>query len=221
LSLRPATPAFASAAGIPHTKGTGLICRFPSPGLSPTRLGLLTLGTCVGSGYGCDGSIPTRFSWAPGLDRTPLNGGLFLPSPGSHRYGTPQALTVEQGDDPARPTPKRHAWGLASPRVPSQYWNIDQFPFRRVMLTLALGPTNSRLTTHCLETLALPAIGILTRLCCYYRRDLQSRPVHGTSRPRFGPIGTPSYRTASSDAALGYRGLALDPSIFGAPSLGG
>ena len=89
------------------------------------------------------------------------------------------------------------------------------------MLTLALGPTNSRLTTHCRETLALPAIGILTRLCCYYHRDLQSRPVHRSSHPCFRPIGTPSYRTASSDAALGYRGLASDPSIFGAPSLGG
>jgi hypothetical protein len=189
--------------------------------LSPTRLGLLTLGTSVGSGYGYGGSFPERFSWAPGIDRTPLNGRLFLCSSGSHHYGTPQTWTVEQGDDPARPTPKRYALGLASPRVPSQYWNINQFPFRPVMLTLALGSTNSRLTTHCRETLALSAIGILTRLSCYYRRDSQSRSVHRTSRPCFCPIGTPSYRTASSDAALGYRGLALDPSIFGAPSLGG
>ncbi len=71
---------------------------------------------------------------------------------------------------------------------------LTSFPLRPVMLTLALGSANSRLTTHCLETLALSAIGILTRLCCYYHRDLQSRPVHRTSRPCFGPIGTPSYR---------------------------
>ena len=45
------------------------------------------------------------------------------------------------------------------------------------MLTLALGSANSRLTTHCRETLALSAIGILTRLRCYYHRDLQS--LHG------------------------------------------
>jgi hypothetical protein len=45
------------------------------------------------------------------------------------------------------------------------------------MLTLALGSANSRLTTHCRETLALSAIGILTRLGCYYHRDLQS--LHG------------------------------------------
>ena len=189
--------------------------------MSPTRLGLLTPGTCVGSGYGYDGFFLERFSWAPGLNRIPLNGRLFLLSPGSHHYGTPQVCTVKQGDNPARPTPKRHVRGFASPHVPSQYWNVNQFPFRPVMLTLDLGPTNSRLTTHCLETLALSAIGILTRLCCYYRRDLQSRPVHRTSRPCFHPIGTPSYRTAPSDAALGYRRLALDPSIFGAPSLGG
>ncbi len=221
MSLRPTIPAHAKTVGTPYTKDTGLTCRFPSPRVSPTRLGLLTLGTCVGSGYGYDGSLPASFSRAPGLDRTPLNGGLFLRSPGSHHYGTPQASTVEQGDNPARPTPKRHPLGLASPQVPSQYWNVNQFPIRPVMLTLALGPTNSRLTTHCLETLALSAIGILTRLCCYYRRDLQSRPVHRTSRPCFGPIGTPSYWTASSNAALGYRRLALDPSIFGAPILGG
>ncbi len=208
MSLRPATPASASAAGTPYTKDTGLICRFPSPRVHPTRLGLLTLGTSVGSGYGCGGSIPARFSWAPGIDRTPLNRGLFLPSPGSHRYGTPQAWTVKQGDDPARPTPKRRARGLALPRVPPQYGNINPFPIRPVMLTLALGPTNSRLTTHCRETLALPAIGILTRLRCYYHRDLQSRPVHRTSRPCFCPIGTPSYQTAPAGASLGYRRLA-------------
>ena len=45
------------------------------------------------------------------------------------------------------------------------------------MLTLDLGSANSRLTTHCRETLALSAVGILTRLSCYYHRDLQS--LHG------------------------------------------
>ena len=81
------------------------------------------------------------------------------------------------------------------------------------MLTLVLGPTNSRLTTHCLETLALSAIGILTRLCCYYHRDSQSRPVHRTSRPCFRPIGTPSYWTApkcsSGVSEAGFRPVHL------------
>ena len=176
--------------------------------MSPTRLGLLTLGTSVGSGYGYDGFLPERFSRAPGIDRTPLNGRLFLRSSGSHHYGTPQTWTVEQGDDPARPTQKRRTRGLVSPQVPPQYGNINPFPFRPVMLTLALGSTNSRLTTHRRETLALSAIGILTRLCCYYHRDLQSRPVHRISRSCFRPIGTPSYRNAPLGAALWYRRLA-------------
>jgi len=63
------------------------------------------------------------------------------------------------------------------------------------MLKFALGPTYSQLITRCWETLAPSAIGIFTRLCCYYYRDLQSRPVHRTSRPSFGPIGTPFYQT--------------------------
>ena len=37
---------------------------------------------------------------------------LFLFSPGSHHYGTPQGWTVKQDDDPAQPTPKRHSLDL-------------------------------------------------------------------------------------------------------------
>jgi hypothetical protein len=102
----------------------------------------------------------------------PPNGRLFLASSGSHHYGTPQSYTVKQGDNPAQPSPNRHLLDFESPRVLPQH-----FPFRPVMLTLALGSANSRLTTHCRETLALSAVGILTRLCCYYHRDLQS--LHG------------------------------------------
>jgi hypothetical protein len=55
----------------------------------------------------------------------------------------------------------------------SRHWNINQFPIRTTLLRLFLGPANSRLTTHCRETLALAVAEILTRLCCYYRQDLQ------------------------------------------------
>lgn len=75
-----------------------------------------------------------------------------------------------------------------------RYRNVNLFPFRPGRLTLALGPTNPWLTTHCQGTLALSAVEILTRLRCYYHRDLQSKPVHGTSRPHFRPAPTPSYR---------------------------
>jgi hypothetical protein len=40
-------------------------------------------------------------------------------------------------------------------------------------LRLLLGPANSRLMTHCRETLALAVAEILTRLCCYCHQDLQ------------------------------------------------
>jgi hypothetical protein len=102
---------------------------------------------------------------------------LFLFSSGSHHYGTPQSYAVKQSDNSVQPSPNRQPLGFESPRVPPWHWNVNQFPFRAVMLTLHLGSANSRLTTHCRETLALSAIGILTRLSCYYHRDLQS--LHG------------------------------------------
>ena len=74
------------------------------------------------------------------------------------------------------------------------------------MLTLSLGPANPWLTTHCQGTLALSAIGILTRLRSYYRQDLQSDPVHRSSRPDFYPDPTPPYRIRSVfTPALGSR----------------
>ena len=85
------------------------------------------------------------------------------------------------------------------------------------MLKLALGPTNSQLTTHRWETLALPAVGILTRLCCYYHRDLQSRSVHWTSRPSFCPIGTPSYQTEPIRLSSTVSVAGLSPVHFRGP----
>jgi hypothetical protein len=54
----------------------------------------------------------------------------------------------------------------------SRHWNVNQFPIRTTLLRLFLGPANSRLTTHCRETLALSVAEILTRLCCYCHQDL-------------------------------------------------
>src|SRR3989304_7671978 len=50
--------------------------------------------------------------------------------------------------------PEASGWGLAFPRVPSWYRNLNRFPFRQVRLRPALGPTYPRLTTHCRGTLA-------------------------------------------------------------------
>src|SRR3972149_4114267 len=48
--------------------------------------------------------------------------------------------------------PEASGWGLALPRVPSWYRNLNRFPFRQVRLRPALGPTYPRLTTHCRGT---------------------------------------------------------------------
>ena len=71
---------------------------------------------------------------------------------------------------------------------------LTGFPFAHDPFGVRLGPAYSWLTTHCQENLALSAAGILTRLRCYYRQDLQWRPVHRTSRPCFAPASTPAYR---------------------------
>ena len=65
-------------------------------------------------------------------------------------------------------------------------------------MRLHLGPAYSWPTTRCQENLALPVIGILTRLRCYYHQDLQWMAVHRTSRPYFYPPSTPIYRTQLS-----------------------
>jgi hypothetical protein len=74
------------------------------------------------------------------------------------------------------------------------YRNINLFLFRVRQLRIRLASTNSSLTTHCEETLALSADGILTHLCFYSRQDLRSRSVHRNSRTCFRPTRTPSYQ---------------------------
>jgi len=69
--------------------------------------------------------------------------------------------------------------------VAPRYRNINLFPFRAFQLRVHLGPTNSSLTTHCEETLALSADGILTHLCFYYHQDLHLEPLHRNSRSCF------------------------------------
>ena len=71
---------------------------------------------------------------------------------------------------------------------------LTGFPFGPDPFGGPLGPANSWLRAHSQENLALPAAGVFTRLGCYYRQDLQRRPVHGTSRPRFYPASAPTYR---------------------------
>ena len=85
------------------------------------------------------------------------------------------------------------------------------------MLNLPLGPANPRLMTHCRGTLALSAVGIPTRLRCYYRQDLQSGPLHRTSRPDFYAVPTPPYRIRRITRLPRGLGGRLEPRAFSAP----
>ena len=105
---------------------------------------------------------------------------------------------------------KRQKWMVTTL---SRYWNINQFPFRTSLLRLFLGSTNSRLTTHCRETLALTVAEFLTRLGCYYHQYLQWRTVHWISRPRFVPNSTPTYH-ASLSGRSGVSAASLSPVHF-------
>jgi len=116
--------------------------------------------------------------------------------------------------------PEASGCRLALPHVSPRCWNINQLPFRWLRLRATLGPTYPRLTTHCRGTLAPTAEGILTPLCCYYRRDLHLRSVHWISRSSFYPTATPAYRCSSFELQPRVSAPGLAPSIFGALNLG-
>ena len=63
---------FIKTAGIPYTKGTGLVCRVPSPTVYPIHLRLIIQCTCVGSRYGQTNNSLHSISWSPGLEQTHL-----------------------------------------------------------------------------------------------------------------------------------------------------
>jgi hypothetical protein len=63
---------FIKTAGIPYTKGTGLVCRVPSPTVYPIHLRLIIQCTCVGSRYGLTNNSLHSISWSPGIEQTHL-----------------------------------------------------------------------------------------------------------------------------------------------------
>ena len=118
-------------------------------------------------------------------------------SAGSKIYSIHHLYTFKQGDirRPCSTFPEPSAMNHALPLfVAPWYRNINLFPFRAYQLRVRLGSTNSSLTTHCEETLALSADGILTHLCFYYYQDLRSRSVHRNSRTCFCPTWTLPYQ---------------------------
>ena len=107
--------------------------------------------------------------------------------------------------------------GVSPPPGTSGTGILTGFPLREGRLAPPLGPANPRLTTHCRGTLALSAVGIPTRLRSYYRQDLQSDPVHRTSRPDFSPGPTPPYRIRGIRPCPGVSAAGLSPVHFRRP----
>ena len=203
-------------AGTPSPEVTGPVCRVPSPGLSPTHLGLLTQGhLCQFSVRSPQGNLHALFTGTRNRSNPPqLEGPSRL-----HPLLAITALRGLQRLDGA--TAPLDLSGCVMHGVSALRWrrNINRLPFRPARLRQALGPANPRLTNIAVEPLAPPVVGILTRLCCYFRRDSRPCAVHWTSRPSFYPRTAPPYPISFRSARVSAAGLA--PSIFGARSLGG
>ena len=76
-------------AGTPSPEVTGPICRVPWPGLSPTRLGLLTQEHLCRFSVRARGIAPCPLFKGPRSQRKAPNGAPFPASAPSHHYGTP------------------------------------------------------------------------------------------------------------------------------------
>ena len=81
---------YIKTAGIPYTKGTGLVCRVPSRTVYPIHLRLFIQCTCVGSRYDQTSSSLHSLSWSLGLGKTQLTPSHSWIRIGSRHYGTPQ-----------------------------------------------------------------------------------------------------------------------------------
>ena len=121
LSLRPAS-------GTPNTEDTGLICRVPSPRSTPTRLGLLTQEHLCRFLVRLNGILLRRLFLGSRAQLNTPNGMLFLPSPASRHYGTPQVWTVRQSGNSAQPTQKRQRRSLRRRVYPSSAGILTGLP---------------------------------------------------------------------------------------------
>ena len=192
MSLRPAVPG-----GDPqdrrHPFSRSYGANLPSSlaRVTPRRLGLLTQGHLCRFSVRARGLLPGSLFTGPG-DRVnpPQTAGPSRLHPVLAMTALPglQRLDGEAGFTPAphSPYPKPSGAGLALPQAyPRGTGILTRFPFGGCELRPSLGPANPRPRTRCRGTLALPAEGILTPPCCYYRRDFQHWRVHRTSRPGF------------------------------------
>lgn len=91
------------------------------------------------------------------------------------------------------------------------------FPFGNDLLSVALGSTDPRLTTHRRGNLAHTAERILTVLRFYYRLDYRYGSLHGTLPPRFQATRTPACPIALGVSVVRGIGSMLEPRPFSMP----
>ena len=170
----------------------------------PPRLRLLTQGTCVGSRYG-----PTAPLFTGPRSRPTC---AITPSPPSLHYGSPGASTLGRAGSSRSAYPEASG---ATKATGSGAGILTGFPFRWRRVTSHLRTDLPTADEHCRGTLALPAVGILTRLCCYYRQDSRYRRLHPSSRLRLlRHRHAPLPDLLSEPRGIGGR---LEPRPFSAP----
>src|SRR5207249_7242039 len=113
----------ARAAGTPCTEGTGPICRIPSRGFSPTRLGLLTQGHLCQFLVRSHGLTPTPFSRAPRI-----SGRACAPTPACIPFSPLRHSGDFNGESPGKTTPPT-AMRPALGRDPHGAGILTCFPF--------------------------------------------------------------------------------------------
>ena len=210
---------FRRNAGTPSPEVTGPICRVPSPALGPIGLRPSQPAHLCRISVRTPGIAPHPLFKVPRHQPKAPKGAPIAPSAASHHYGSQRPSAFGRVARLSGP-PLSLARGVRGEACVAAYPGgagiLTGFPFGGYQLGAALGPANRRLTKHCRRTLALSAVGILTPLRCYYRRDLQHTPVHRSSRPGFRPVCAPAY-PASSKTLPGYRCLASAPTHFRGP----
>ena len=201
MSLRPAIPGFRPRSQAPLLpKLRGQFAEFPRPPCPRHALAFTARAPVSVLGTVAVTPLPSRFHGPP-KSREPAKAGHSCLARVLAITALLRARTVRWGGDPTPPIRRRrdgmraHEERTETPRRR----NINRLPIRTHPFGASLGPANSWPTARRQENLALPAAGVLTRLGCYYRQDLQRRSVHGTSRPRFRPISAPAYRPPSTE----------------------
>ena len=206
-------------AGTPYPEVTGPVCRFPSPALVRQALAfsasapVLVLGTVTGD------RSPFPFHGPLASARAAKRPHHAFSRLSPLRYSAAFSAWTGRGHPPAPawPSQRRRERGLRCRTYPGGAGILTGFPFGGYELRAALGPTNCWLTKHRQQTLALSALGILTPVCCYYRRDPRSIRVHRSSRPDFYPVWTPAYPVPSSEGAARVSAPGFSPDSFSGP----